>query len=146
MNDPNMPHAGFAVRLQEATNSHDVDRVVDCFTDDYVNETPVHPARGFEGREQVRRNWTQIFAMVPDIRATVLGTAEVGDKVWSEWEMRGHRPDGAEHVMCGTIIFTLEGHGKEDRARGARFYLEPVDRADVDADHALQRALGDAAP
>ena len=30
----------FAARLQAATNAHDVDAIVACFTDDYVNETP----------------------------------------------------------------------------------------------------------
>ena len=55
----------FAHRVSAAANSHDIDRVVGCFTEDYRNETPVHPSRGFVGREQVRRNWTRIFAAVP---------------------------------------------------------------------------------
>ena len=41
-------------RLQQATSAHDLERLVDCFAVDYVNVTPVHPARGFTGREQVR--------------------------------------------------------------------------------------------
>ena len=49
-------------RLVRATNAHDVDAVAACFAEDYENETPVHPARGFRGREQVRKNWEQIFA------------------------------------------------------------------------------------
>jgi ketosteroid isomerase-like protein len=145
MVDTNGRPASFAIRLQEATNSHDVDRVADCFTADYLNETPVHPARGFRGREQVRRNWAQIFALVPDITATVLDTVEKGDTVWSEWEMRGHRADGGEHLMRGSIIFSIEADGDHERARSARFYLEPVDRQDVDADHALQQVLRDSA-
>src|SRR4051794_24035588 len=71
-------------RLQEATTRHDLDALVDCFAADYVNETPVHPARGFTGRQQVRANWQQIFAAVPDVRAEVLRTATAGDTVWSE--------------------------------------------------------------
>lgn len=138
--------ASFAIRLREATNSHDVDRVVDCFTTDYVNVTPVHPARGFEGREQVRRNWAQIFAMVPDITASVVSSARVNDEVWSEWEMHGHRADGVEHRMRGVIIFTVALDDAQERAHAARFYLEPVDPAevDVDADQAVRRVLGDA--
>jgi ketosteroid isomerase-like protein len=54
-----------------AVNDHDLDALVACFAPDYVNETPARPQRGFRGREQVRRNWTQIFAGVPDIRAAV---------------------------------------------------------------------------
>lgn len=127
----------FAHRVSAAANSHDIDRVVSCFTEDYVNESPVHPARGFRGREQVRRNWTQIFATVPEITTKVLRAHQVGDLVWSEWEMRGTRLDGAEHLMRGVMLFTVEG----DRASAVRFYLELVDQADVDADQAVRELL-----
>src|SRR5690348_382447 len=52
----------FLVRLQQATESHDLDALVDCFDPGYRNETPAHPGRSFEGVEQVRANWSQIFA------------------------------------------------------------------------------------
>jgi len=51
-------------RLRQSVDAHDLDAVVACFTDDYRNETPAHPGRGFEGREQVRTNWQRIFAGV----------------------------------------------------------------------------------
>ncbi|KQR54780.1 hypothetical protein ASF88_08555 [Leifsonia sp. Leaf336] len=116
----------FLQRLQAATNRHDLDALVDCFAPDYRNETPVHPGRDFEGTAQVRDNWTQIFAFVPDIETTVVRDAVDGNAIWSEWEMRGRRLDGSLHLMRGVIIFTLEG----DRANAARFYLEPVDDAE----------------
>jgi ketosteroid isomerase-like protein len=120
-------------RLAGATNSHDVDRLVDCFTDDYRNETPAHPSRSFTGREQVRRNWTQIFTAVPDLRATVLRSASVGDTVWSEWEMTGTRHDGTTHLMRGVILFGVDA----GRACWARFYLEPVVAGDETVDSAV---------
>ena len=110
-------------RLAQATNDHDLDAIVACFTADYVNETPVHPARGFQGREQVRRNWAQILGGVPDITARVLAVVTTGETVWSEWEMAGTRRDGAPHVMRGVIIFVVA----DALIREARFYLEPVD-------------------
>ncbi|MGA7270299.1 MAG: nuclear transport factor 2 family protein, partial [Acidimicrobiia bacterium] len=73
-------------RLVGATNDHDLDAVVACFAPDYRNETPLHPERGFVGREQVRRNWSQIFALVPDVRVEVTRSAVDGDTVWTEWE------------------------------------------------------------
>lgn len=110
-------------RLVKATNDHDIDALVACFALDYENETPVHPGRGFVGREQVRRNWEQIFAFVPDVRAEVLGLVVDGDTAWSEWEMTGTRRDGTAHCMRGVILF-----GVRDGVAGwARFYLEPVD-------------------
>ena len=58
-------------RLVDATNAHDVEALIRCFTEDYRNETPLHPARSFRGRAQVRRNWEQIFGFVADLRAEV---------------------------------------------------------------------------
>lgn len=58
-------------RLCRATNDHDLEALTRCFAPDYRNETPAHPVRSFQGREQVRRNWEQIFAGVPDIEAKV---------------------------------------------------------------------------
>jgi ketosteroid isomerase-like protein len=66
-------------RLVRATNDRDLEALVACFAEDYENETPVHPARGFSGREQVRRNWEQIFTHVPDLRTEVKRSAIDGD-------------------------------------------------------------------
>lgn len=132
-------------RLARATNARDLDAIVDCFTTDYRNETPVHPSRGFVGRDQVRRNWQQILANVPDLHAAILRTAVSGNTVWSEWEMRGTRRDGAPHLMRGVIIFGIrDGH-----AEWARFYLEPAQDTGEDANAAVQKLvtpLGAGAP
>src|SRR4051794_32763618 len=133
----------FAHRLCEATNSHDVERVVDCFTEGYVNENPTHPSRSFVGRDQVRRNWKQIFASVPDLEALVVRSHQVDDLCWSEWEMRGTRVDGSRHLLRGVMVFTVTVTVTVtgDRARGVRFYLEPVEHRDGDADAALEQIL-----
>lgn len=125
-------------RLETATNAHDLDALADCFTADYRNETPTHPARGFNGKEQVRANWAQIFGAVPDLRARVLGRAVDKDTVWSEWEMSGRRRDGQPHLMRGVVIFTV----RDGRASAARFYLEPVDFDTEDVNNAVRRVLG----
>lgn len=132
-----MPQAAFALRLEEATNSRDVDRVVACFAADYVNQTPAHPARGFSGVEQVRRNWAEIFAAVPEHVAVLTASAQDGETVWTEWEMRGTRVDGRAHLMRGVIVFTVRG----DLATAARFYVEPVDMSDIDPDAAVRAVV-----
>lgn len=129
-------------RLRDATNAHDLEALVDCFTESYSNETPVHPARGFTGRGQVRTNWQQIFRAVPDVSATVLRSATNGDEIWSEWEMRGTRPDGSPHHMSGVIIFGVT----EGRADWARFYLEPVDQGGEGATAAVRHIVGASDP
>ncbi|HEY5474012.1 MAG TPA: nuclear transport factor 2 family protein, partial [Candidatus Limnocylindrales bacterium] len=106
-------------RLARATSAHDLEGIVGCFAEGYVNETPTHPQRSFTGRDQVRRNWAQILTGVPDITARVLATAVDGDTVWSEWQMSGTRLDGALHEMGGVIIFDVAG----ELVRAARFYL-----------------------
>jgi ketosteroid isomerase-like protein len=124
-------------RLLRATNDHDLEALVACFADDYLNETPVHPERGFRGREQVRRNWEQIFGFVPDVRAEVLRSTVEGDTAWTEWEMTGTRPDGTAHHMRGVILFRVV----DDVASWARFYLEPVDEAAGTVDDAVREQV-----
>ena len=128
----------FARRLEAATNAHDLDAVVDCFASDYLSDTPAHPARGFRGRDQVRTNWTQLFAGVPDLRAEVLRTALDGDTVWTEWEMSGTRRDGSPHLMRGVIVFGVD----RGRASWARFYLEPVQLGGGDVNAAVRAQVG----
>jgi hypothetical protein len=113
---------------------------VSCFAADYLNETPVHPQRGFRGAEQVRRNWAQILT-VPDLHAVVPGYSLDGDRLWTEWEMSGTRPGGSPFLMRGVVIFTVD-----ETIRSARFYLEPVEDTDGDVDvhtRRLTSASGD---
>jgi ketosteroid isomerase-like protein len=86
-------------RLVQATNDHDLDGLVACFAEDYANETPVHPGRSFRGRTQVRQNWEQIFAFVPDLTAKVISSTIADETAWTEWEMTGTRRDGTAHQM-----------------------------------------------
>jgi len=124
-------------RLRRAVDDHDIDAVVGCFANGYRNETPAHPDRGFGGKEQVRTNWTRIFAGLPDVTAAVLRTAVDGEVVWSEWELAGHRPDGVVQVLRGVIIFGVSG----DQLAWARFYLEPVDAGAGGVDGAVSRIV-----
>jgi ketosteroid isomerase-like protein len=121
-------------RLSRAANAHDLDALAACFAEDYRNDTPVHPARGFQGRAQVRRNWQQIFAAVPDVVATVQSSVVDGDAVWSEWTMSGTRADGSPHRMAGVIIFGVRG----PEIASARFYLEPLDEGTGGVDEAVR--------
>ncbi|MEO8750295.1 MAG: nuclear transport factor 2 family protein [Allobranchiibius sp.] len=132
----------FLDKLQSATNAHDLDAVAGCFGPAYRNQTPAHPSQDFQGAEQVRANWRQIFAFVPDVQATVLGWTAEGPEIWSEWEMSGNRLDGSRHLMRGVIIFGIQ-HG---RAVSARFYLEPVDQTGTTVDAAVRRQVGGEPP
>jgi ketosteroid isomerase-like protein len=134
--------AGVLARLERATNAHDVEALAACFAPDYRNETPAHPERSFTGREQVRRNWEQIFAFIPDLTANVLRSAVHGDEAWSEWEHRGTRRDGSAHMMRGVVIFGVAN----GLLTWARFYLEPVQQGGENIDAAVRRQVTAAGP
>jgi len=129
--------AAMVGRLHRATAEHDLAALAGCFAPGYRNETPLHPERGFTGREQVRRNWEQIFAAIPDLTAEVLRCAVDGDTAWTEWEHRGTRPDGSAHLMRGVVIFGVA----DGVAEWARFYLEPVQTDGRDADAAVRHQI-----
>jgi len=125
-------------RLIHAVNGRDLAGLVACFAEDYVNETPVHPLRGFTGNDQVRMNWTQIFAGVPDIEAAVLRRAENDGRVWTEWEISGTRAeDGGPFLMRGVVIFVISS----EVISSARFYLEPAEDASGDVDAHTRRVV-----
>ena len=142
MNEPTDGSADVLARLERATNAHDVNAVMACFAPDYRNDTPAHPERSFTGREQVRRNWEQIFAFIPDLTANVLRSAVHGDEAWSEWEHRGTRRDGSVHMMRGVVIFGVAN----GLLTWARFYLEPVQAGGENVDAAVRRQVTAPAP
>lgn len=137
MGDTSGPGTALLQRLAAAVNSHDLDAVEGCFAPGYRNETPAHPAQGFTGRSQVRRNWEQIFTFVPDITARVLRQCRDGEMVWSEWEMSGTRRDGTAHQMAGVVLFGV-GDGLFS---WARFYLMPVQTGGPGPDAAVRQHI-----
>ncbi len=125
-------------RLQAAINAHDLDALVGCFTPGYLSEAPAHPARDFVGSDHVRRNWGQILASVPDLRAELVRSTVVGDTVWAEWDWTGTRRDGQPHNMAGVTIQGVEGGA----LAWVRFYMEPVEVSGVGNEAAIERTAG----
>jgi ketosteroid isomerase-like protein len=134
--------ASLLARLERSTNARDLNAVVACFAPEYRNDTPAHPERSFTGREQVRRNWEQIFAAIPDLTTRVLRSAVNGDEAWTEWEHRGTRRDGSLHVMRGVVIFGVA----DGLLAWARFYLEPVREGGENVDAAVRQQVAPGAP
>jgi hypothetical protein len=110
-----------AERLAAAMNAHDVDAFAACFASDYDSVQPAHPDRAFTGKEQVRKNWTEVFAGVPDFRAELAGASADGDTLWTEWRWTG---TGLE--MAGVIIFGIRG----GLIASARLYVENVEHGE----------------
>ena len=132
-----VPMLSVVTRLRDAMNEHDLEALVDVFDPDFVSEAPAHPQRTFRGADQVRRNWEQIFAGVPDLHADLLDAVVEGDTVWSEWDWRGTRRDGSPHRMRGVTIQRVKGA----RAVSVRFYMEPVDETGPATGEAVRRIV-----
>jgi ketosteroid isomerase-like protein len=134
--------AGPVRRIFEAIARHDLEAMVSCFAEDYVNETPVHPDRSFTGRAQVHKNWTAILAGFPDLEPYVVRATTAPDgMVWVEWGQRGTRRDGVPVHLAGVSIFTLDG----DAVSAVRFYLEQVESVSGTVDRNVADIVGAAA-
>jgi ketosteroid isomerase-like protein len=126
-------------RLEVAMNAHDIDAFVACFDEDYDSRQPAHPDRAFRGREQVRQNWSAIFASVKDFRAELVHAAAAGDTEWSEWRWHGTHDDGSILDMAGVMICGVGG----GRVRSARLYIEPVERGGAGIEAAVRQIAGE---
>src|SRR3954453_6470552 len=109
-----------AERLKAALNAHDIDAFVACFEEGYASEQPGHPDRAFTGNAQVRENWSEVFAGVPDFEAELVGAVAAGDVEWSEWHWRGTHADGTRLDMAGVIVAGVH----DGRLSWARLYIE----------------------
>jgi ketosteroid isomerase-like protein len=133
--------------LIAAVNTHDLDRIVDQFSAVVRSDTPAHPARSFEGSDQVRRSWGQILGAVSDLRAEVRSSSTSTDSttgretVWLELAFDGRRPDGGPWRMRGVTVNEVA----DGRIEALRFYMEPVETGGPGADDAVRRITTEAA-
>ncbi len=121
-------------RLLEAWNTHDVDRLVALFADDYASDQPAHPGRAFTGNAQVLANWTGVFQGVPDFTAELLAHSIERDTEWAEWHWHGRHRDNSAFAMRGVTILVL----RDDRIAQGRLYMEPVEETAGDIDTAVE--------
>jgi ketosteroid isomerase-like protein len=135
--DPATPRA-VAGELAAAMNAHDIDAFVSLFAADYYSQQPAHPDRAFAGRDQVRANWSAVFAGVPDFHAELLATAVEADKLWSEWRWRGTHEDGKPLDMAGVMVCGVS----DGKLAWARLYVEPVESGGKGIDAAVREMSG----
>ena len=89
--------------LLDAFNAHDVDAILEFFTEDCVLETPRNER--MVGKEEVRKGFQARFDGIPDV---VYGDARhftSGDRGASEWTIRGTRATGEPIEVRGCDLF-----------------------------------------
>ena len=126
-------------RLRDAMNGHDVEGMVALFVPNYRSEQPIHPHRGFDGREQVAVNWGRMFDGIPNLEAGVVKESTDGTTSWSEWVWRGAHRDGTPFLMKGVIVMGLEDDGL---IAWARLYMDEVEQGGVAIDEAVRHLSG----
>jgi ketosteroid isomerase-like protein len=121
-------------RLDAALNARDIEAMVALLAPDYDSVQPAHPDRAFTGRDQVHKNWSAMFAGVPDFRSELVRTCADGDTVWSEWRWQGTDLD-----IAGVIVMGI----RDEEIAWARLYVEPIEQAGAGIEAAVRRLTGD---
>lgn len=102
-------------RLQaffDAWNAHDVDTIVDAFTDDGAYLASIGPdndGTAFRGREEVRRGVTAFLETYADAHYTDTTVLVDGDRGHATWTFHGTTRDGRSVVYRGVDVFEFVG-------------------------------------
>jgi ketosteroid isomerase-like protein len=126
-------------RLLDAQNRHDAEGMAALFAADYRSEQPLHPRRGFSGKDQVAANWSHMFDGVPDFEAGVVKESTDGSTSWTEWVWRGSHRDGTPFLMKGVTVMGLSDDGL---INWARLYMEPVEQGGAGIEETVRHLSG----
>ena len=101
--------------ISAAFNSRDVDRIVECFTEDGVfclARGPESVGRTLKGKAIIRRALADRFEQIPDMRLENEDYILAGDRAISIWTVRGRGVDGEELDYQGCDIYRFDPAGK----------------------------------
>jgi ketosteroid isomerase-like protein len=99
-------------RVAAGFNAHDLDAIMDCFTEDCVFEAPRGPdswGRRFRGQQEVREGFAARFAGIPDVHYGDATHFVAGDRGVSEWVLTGTTTDGERIEVVGCDLWAFEG-------------------------------------
>ena len=95
-------------RLSAGFARHDVDAILDCFTDDGIfdiTEGPDTWGERFQGKVAVRAALETLFKTLPDVQFTEAVNWVAGDRGTSEWTCVGTTPKGRQLRVRGCDLF-----------------------------------------
>lgn len=111
----------------DAFNAHDLDAIMDFFTDECELAIPRGPeptGRTIRGRGPVREGLASRFAGIPDVHYADARHWISGDRGCSEWLLTGTAVDGSHIEVRGCDLFEFEG-GKISRKDSYWKIVEP---------------------
>jgi uncharacterized protein (TIGR02246 family) len=88
----------------DAYNARDLERFLDCYTEDVVIEDGAGNLL-MRGREEMRRRYGPMFEAYPNLHCRVVSRIRIGDYVVDEERITGRKPE-EEH---GVAIYRLAG-------------------------------------
>ena len=101
---------GMLKAITAAFDSHDLDAILEHFTEDAVFEGP----RGteawgtrFVGKQAIREAFAARFSGIPDVRYRDEGTFVDGDRGASEWTLTGTTISGEPVQVRGCDLWTI---------------------------------------
>lgn len=100
----------FLDAFADAWNQHDVDALMTFMTDDCVFELSAGLdvcGTRYEGRDQVRKGFAEVFATFPDAHWGGARHFVCGNRGVSEWTFTGTRMDGTRVEVNGCDLFTF---------------------------------------
>ncbi|MDH3682135.1 MAG: nuclear transport factor 2 family protein [Acidimicrobiia bacterium] len=93
-------------RYFKAFNAHDLEAVVDCFTDDGVITTS--DGVRHHGAREIRRFYDDIIEQFPDARCELQRAWDSAGTAAAEWDFTGTRRDQQDRFqLVGAELFTL---------------------------------------
>ena len=99
-------------RLSAGFVRHDVDAILDCFTDDGIfdiTEGPDPWGERFQGKVAVRAALETLFKVLPDVQFVDSVSWVAGDRGTSEWTCVGTTPKGRAINVRGCDLFEFRG-------------------------------------
>ena len=108
------------MKLCDAFNAHDLDRIMECFADDCVLEMPRGPdpwGTRFQGKDGVRKGLASRFQGIPDVH---YGDEEhffdpESNTGMSKWLLTGTTTKGVKLKVRGCDFYTFRADGKATR-------------------------------
>ena len=108
MNGDEMRNSEVMDRLSAGFARHDVDGILDCFTDDGIfdiTEGPDPWGERFQGKAEIRKALDALFTALPDVQFVDAVTWVSGDRGVSEWTCVGTTVKGRPIRVKGVDLF-----------------------------------------